>query len=90
MPEVTRERQAVLVRAAFTALLEAPDGLAARQVVEAVANSVPLTAHELGFYEAVAPLTDEGRAVYTSIIDPGDFMPGSRTSVPGVEERTAG
>ena len=51
MAEVTRERQGILVRAAFRALIDAPEGLRANEVTQAVARTVQLTEHESGFYD---------------------------------------
>lgn len=48
---ITRERTGLLLQTLFRVLLEHPDGMAARDALEAVAGRVQLTEHEAGEYE---------------------------------------
>ncbi len=48
---ITRERTGLLLQTLFRVLLEHPDGIAARDALEAVASKVKLTDHEAGEYE---------------------------------------
>lgn len=48
---ITRERTGVLLQTLFRVLLEHPEGIPAREALEAVANKVKLTEHEAGEYE---------------------------------------
>ena len=48
---ITRERTGVLLQTLFRVLASSPEGVAAREALEAVANKVTLTDHESGEYE---------------------------------------
>lgn len=48
---ITRERTGVLLQTLFRVLIEQPEGIAARDALEAVASKVKLTDHEAGEYE---------------------------------------
>lgn len=51
MPEITRERAGEIVRAAFAVLLDHPDGLQVRLLIEEVKKTLPLTPYEQGSYD---------------------------------------
>lgn len=48
---ITRERTGFLLQTLFRVLLEYPDGIAAREALDTVANKIELTDHEAGDYE---------------------------------------
>lgn len=50
MAEITRERAGTIVRAAFGILLDQPDGLQVRRLIEEVKAVLPLTPYEQGSY----------------------------------------
>ncbi|KND58087.1 putative restriction endonuclease [Candidatus Burkholderia verschuerenii] len=52
MAEVTRQRTGELLRKLFEILKSHPEGMPAGKALEALANSVALTAYEAGFYES--------------------------------------
>lgn len=51
MAEITRERAGQIVRAAFGVLLNHPDGLQVRPLIEEVKKVLPLTSYEQGSYQ---------------------------------------
>lgn len=51
MAEITRERAGQIVRAAFGVLLNHPDGLQVRHLIEEVKRVLPLTEYEQGSYQ---------------------------------------
>ena len=52
MPEVTRRRTGEHLRALFSILLEAPDGMPARDALAALQAKMTLTPYEAGEYES--------------------------------------
>ncbi len=50
MPDITRERQGEIVRAVFKVLIDNPEGLQAKVVIEKAAGMLELTEYEKSFY----------------------------------------
>ena len=52
MADVTKHRNGEIIQTVFGVLLENPDGIAPREVIEATAGRMELTDFELGEYES--------------------------------------
>ena len=52
-PGISMERQGELIRGVFQILLEHPEGLSGRQVMDKLPEVVPFTEYEQGHYESI-------------------------------------